>query len=388
MKAIAVYPGRPQSAHLAEVREPQVSDVPDGRGILVQVLRVGVDGTDKEINAAEYGRAPEGEDFLVIGHESLGRVLEVGANVPDTIRPGDYVVATVRRPGTSVYGRIGLQDFTTDDVYHERGINLLHGYLTERYVEEARYVVRLPDSLAEVGVLLEPMTVAQKGVNQAYEIQRRLRVWEPRRAAVLGSGTIGLLAALAMRLRGLEVTCYSLPRAPYLNSALIEALGGRYVSSQETLLGGASADRGPFDLIMDATGFSPLIWEAAEVLGKNGVLVLSSITGGDRKAEINSDRINQSFVLGNKVMVGTVNASPADFRSGVDDLIKAQAVFPGWLDQLLTTPVRGLERYGEMFEHLERGDGIKVYVDVAATSNEDDAARPGPAAARERGGNS
>ncbi|HEX9380145.1 MAG TPA: glucose 1-dehydrogenase [Gaiellaceae bacterium] len=388
MKAIAVYPGRPQSAHLAEVREPRVSDVPDGRGILVQVLRVGVDGTDKEINAAEYGRAPEGEDFLVIGHESLGRVLEVGANVPDTIRPGDYVVATVRRPGTSVYGRIGLQDFTTDDVYYERGINLLHGYLTERYVEDARYIVRLPDSLAEVGVLLEPMTVAQKGVNQAYEIQRRLRVWEPRRAAVLGSGTIGLLAALAMRLRGLEVTCYSLPRAPYLNSALIEALGGRYVSSQETLLGGASADRGPFDLIMDATGFSPLIWEAAEVLGKNGVLVLSSITGGDRKAEINSDRINQSFVLGNKVMVGTVNASPADFRSGVDDLIKAQAVFPGWLDQLLTTPVRGLEHYGEMFEHLERGDGIKVYVDVAATSNEDDAARPGPAAARERGGNS
>ncbi len=388
MKAIAVYPGRPQSAHLAEVREPRVSDVPDGRGILVQVLRVGVDGTDKEINAAEYGRAPEGEDFLVIGHESLGRVLEVGANVPDTIRPGDYVVATVRRPGTSVYGRIGLQDFTTDDVYYERGINLLHGYLTERYVEDARYIVRLPDSLAEVGVLLEPMTVAQKGVNQAYEIQRRLRVWEPRRAAVLGSGTIGLLAALAMRLRGLEVTCYSLPRAPYLNSALIEALGGRYVSSQETLLGGASADRGPFDLIMDATGFSPLIWEAAEVLGKNGVLVLSSITGGDRKAEINSDRINQSFVLGNKVMVGTVNASPADFRSGVDDLIKAQAVFPGWLDQLLTTPVRGLERYGEMFDHLERGDGIKVYVDVAATSNEDDAARPGPAAARERGGNS
>jgi len=388
VKAIAVYPGRPQSAHLAEVREPRVSDVPDGRGILVQVLRVGVDGTDKEINAAEYGRAPEGEDFLVIGHESLGRVLEVGANVPDTIRPGDYVVATVRRPGTSVYGRIGLQDFTTDDVYYERGINLLHGYLTERYVEDARYIVRLPDSLAEVGVLLEPMTVAQKGVNQAYEIQRRLRVWEPRRAAVLGSGTIGLLAALAMRLRGLEVTCYSLPRAPYLNSALIEALGGRYVSSQETLLGGASADRGPFDLIMDATGFSPLIWEAAEVLGKNGVLVLSSITGGDRKAEINSDRINQSFVLGNKVMVGTVNASPADFRSGVDDLIKAQAVFPGWLDQLLTTPVRGLERYGEMFDHLERGDGIKVYVDVAATSNEDDAARPGPAAARERGGNS
>jgi threonine dehydrogenase-like Zn-dependent dehydrogenase len=369
VKAIAVYPGRPNSAHLAEVPEPRVSDVPDGRGILVRVLRVGVDGTDKEINAAEYGQAPEGDDFLVIGHENFGRVLEVGPNVPDTIRPGAYVVATVRRPGTSIYGKIGLQDFTTDDVYYERGINLLHGYLTERYVEDYRYVVPLPASLAEVGVLLEPMTVAQKGVNQAYEIQRRLRVWEPRRAAVLGSGTIGLLAALALRLRGLEVTCYSLPRAPYLNSMLIEALGGRYVSSQAATLTATSADRGPFDLIMDATGYSPLIWEAAELLGKNGVLVLSSITGGDRKAEINSDKINQSFVLGNKVMVGTVNASPADFRSGVDDLIKAEAAYPGWLAQLLTTPVRGLERYREMFEELERGDAIKVYVDLAAARN-------------------
>jgi glucose 1-dehydrogenase len=394
MKAIAVYPGRPDSAHLAHVPEPRLSDVADDRGVLVQVLRVGVDGTDKEINAAEYGQAPEGDDFLVIGHESLGRVLEVGANVPDTIRPGTYVVATVRRPGSSVYGTIGLQDFTTDDVYYERGINLLHGYLTERYVEDARYVVPLPDSLAEVGVLLEPMTVAQKGVNQAYEIQRRLRVWEPRRAAVLGSGTIGLLAALALRLRGLEVTCYSLPRAPDLNSALVEALNGRYISSQEATLAEASGERGPFDLIMDATGFSPLIWEAAELLGKNGVLVLSSITGGDRKVEVNSDKINQSFVLGNKIMVGTVNASPADFRSGVDDLIKAQAVFPGWLEQLLTTPVRGLDGYREMFERLESGAGIKVYVDVAATRNGEQRIRNGGGkqrsapAVHKRGGNS
>lgn len=115
---------------------------------------------------------------------------------------------------------------------------------------------------------------------------------------------------------------------------------------------------------MDATGFSPLVWEAAEVLGKNGVLVLSSITGGDRRAEINSDKINQSFVLGNKVMVGTVNASREDFERGVTDLIRAEAIYPGWLGKLLTTPVQGLDRYQEMIEHLERGEGIKVYVQV------------------------
>ena len=144
MKALAVYPGQPDSLHLEEVPEPKVTDIPGGRGVLVRVLRVGVDGTDKEINAAEYGAAPVGESFLITGHESFGQVVEVGPNVPSSLRPGTFVVATVRRPGTSIYDRIGMQDFTTDEVYFERGINLLHGYLTETYVEDANWVVPLP----------------------------------------------------------------------------------------------------------------------------------------------------------------------------------------------------------------------------------------------------
>ena len=366
MKAIAVHPGKAHSINLRDVPEPRLEDVPDGRGVLVEVLRVGVDGTDKEINEAQYGNAPPGDDYLVIGHENFGRVVEVGPNVPDTIRPGGYVVASVRRPGTSIYGKIGLQDFTTDDVYFERGINLRHGYLTERYVEDYEFVVPLPPTLAEVGVLLEPTTIGEKGIRQAFEIQRRLKVWQPRRAAVLGSGTVGLLVALELRLRGLEVTCWSLPRAPYLNSELIEALGATYVSSADATLEETAAEHGPLDLIVEATGFSPLVFEAAKALGKNGVLVLASVTGGDRKVEVDADVINQGFVLGNKVMVGTVNASPNDFRTGVDDLIKAEAIYPGWLRQLLTHPIRGLENYDEMIRTLtESGDAIKVFVEVA-----------------------
>lgn len=379
MKAIVVYPGKPNSMHLEEVPKPDLSEIPGGRGVLVRVLRVGVDGTDREINEAKYGQAPAGSDFLITGHENFGRVVAVGPNVPSAIAPGAYVVASVRRPGQSIYDQIGLQDMTTDDVYFERGINLRHGYLTEYYVEDAQYVVPLPLTLREVGVLLEPMTISQKGLNQAFEIQRRLKVWRPRRAAVIGAGTVSLLAALALRLRGLEVVAYSRRPAPYRNSDLIAEIGGHYVSSQETTLAEASAQYGPFDIMFEATGFSPLVFEAAEALGKNGVLILSSVTGGDTKVEVSADRINQGFVLGNKVMVGTVNASRADFESGVNDLVKAEALFPGWLRKLLTTEVRGLENYEEMLRHLANKDAIKVYVQVAPESADepDEPGEPG-----------
>jgi threonine dehydrogenase-like Zn-dependent dehydrogenase len=366
MKAIAVYPGKPNSMHLEDVPMPKVTDIPDGQGVLVKVLRVGVDGTDKEINAAEYGNAPQGYDFLITGHENFGQVVEVGPNVPDTIKPGAYVAATVRRPGYSIYDQIGLQDMTTDEVYYERGINRRHGYLTEYYVDDAAYIVSLPDTLRDVGVLLEPLTVAEKGLNQAYEIQRRLRVWQPRRAAVIGAGTIGLFATLAMRLRGLEVTCYSRRLPPYRNSDLLTEIGGRYVSSQQTTPVEASQQYGPFDMIFECSGFSPLVFQAAEALGKNGVLILSSVTGGDTKVEVNADKINQGFVLGNKVIVGTVNASRADFVSGVNDMVKAEALYPGWLEKLLTTRIIGLENYAEMLRHLiEDKEAIKVYLEIA-----------------------
>ena len=365
MKAIAVFPGRPDSVHLAQLPKPRVSDIPGGRGVLVKVLRVGVDGTDKEINAAEYGAAPEGYDFLVTGHESFGRVEAVGENVTE-LRPGDYVVATVRRPGKSLYDLIGTYDMTTDDTYFERGINLRHGYLTEYYVDDPEYIVKVPAGLKQVGVLLEPLTVVEKGITQAYEIQRRLRVWRPRRAAVVGAGTVGLLATLVLRLRGLEVTTFGRTPRPYLNSDLVEALGARYETTVDLPLVEGARKHGPFDLIFEATGFSPIAFEAMLALGKNGVLVLSSVTGGDRKVEIPSDRINLEFVLGNKVMVGTVNANREYFETGVRDMAHSEADYPGWLARLLTHPVKGLENYAELFDKLTHAKGaIKVYMQVA-----------------------
>ena len=364
MKAVAVTPGKPNSVHLATLAKPSISDVANGRGVLVKVLRVGVDGTDREINAAEYGAAPDGDDFLIVGHEGFGQVEAVGPNV-SFLRPGDFVVATVRRPGKSLYDAIGLQDMTTDNEYFERGINLRHGYLTEYYVEDEAFVVKVPKGLKEVGVLLEPMTVAQKGITQAYEIQRRLKVWRPRRAAVMGTGTLGLLAAMVLRLRGLDVTAFGRTAAPYLNADLLTAIGARYVNTAALSITDAASESGPFDLIFEGTGSSAVVFESIQVLGKNGALVLTSITGGNRSIEVPADRINLDFVLGNKVMVGSVNASRENFENGVRDMSQAEAEYPGWLRRLLTHPVRGLEGYRELFDRLQNPNGaIKIFCEV------------------------
>lgn len=365
MKAIAVLPGKPNSMHLREVPKPKVSDIPNGRGVLVKVLRVGVDGTDKEINAAEYGAAPEGYDYLITGHESFGIIEEVGPNVVE-LKPGDYVVATVRRPGHSIYDQIGTYDMTTDDMYYERGINLRHGFLAEYYVDDPEYIVKFPRGLKEVGVLLEPTTVVEKGIAQAYEIQRRLRVWRPRKAAVMGAGTVGLLATLVLRLRGLEVVTLGRTPKPYLNSELIEAIGARYETTVDLPIVESAKKYGPFDIIFEATGASSVVFESMQVLGKNGVLVLSSITGANKMIEVPSDKINLEFVLGNKVTVGTVNANREYFEMGVKDMAHAEAEYRGWLRRLLTHPVKGLENYRELLNQLTTAKGaIKVFCEVA-----------------------
>jgi threonine dehydrogenase-like Zn-dependent dehydrogenase len=368
MKAIAVYPGKPNSVHLCDVPDPNVKDIAGGRGVLVKVLRVGVDGTDKEINAAEYGAAPPGDDYLIMGHESFGRVQEVGPNVGE-FESGDYVAALVRRPGSSFYDQIGAQDLTTDDTYFERGINLRHGFLAEYYVDSADFLIKVPEGLKAVGVLMEPTSIAQKAIRQAYEIQRRLAIWRPQRAAVVGAGSLGLLTSLFLRLRGLKVVTLALSEPPTQNSELLAEIGVTYVSTKQQSLKQASEEFGPFDLIIEGSGFSPLVFEAMEALGKNGVLAMVSVTGGERKIEIPADKINQGFVLGNKVAVGCVNASRVDFERGVQDLAQAELAYPGWLSKLLTHPVKGLENYAELIKTLTEAKGaIKVFCEVAPLS--------------------
>lgn len=355
MKAVAVIPKQKDSVRLVEMDEPKTADVPNGRGVKVKLLRVGGCGTDREINNGEYGTAPDGAEFLVLGHENLGQVIETGENVKD-FAVGDLVVSTVRRPGHSIYDLIGEQDMTTDNEYFERGISRLHGYFAEFYVESADFMVKLPPSLKEVGVLLEPLSIVEKGLVQTYEIQERLKIWKPVRAAVIGTGSVGLLSVMAMRMRGLEVHGFG-KDAPqgYLNAQLCQEIGATYDSTAETSVADAAKKYGMFDIIFECTGYSPIIWDAAQGLAKNGVLILTSVTGGTRTAEIASDKINFEFVLGNKLMFGSVNAGKEHFAEGVRDMAQCQSMFPDWLSKMLTNPIQGIDNFRQMFDLLNNG---------------------------------
>jgi len=365
MKAIAVRPGKPSSVHLRDIPEPKLDSVPNGKGIQIKVLKVGVDATDREINDALYGNSPPGDDYLVLGHECFGIVEAVGPNVR-TIKPGDYVTATVRRPGGSIYDQIGTYDMTSEETYYERGINLLHGYLTERIVDGEEYVVRVPQGLKHLHVLMEPMSCAAKAIQQAFEAQRRMRVWRPTRAFVLGAGQIGLLSTLVLRLKGLDV--YTLARAPgpHLKSEILTGMEATYISTQETPLMELVKKVGKADLIIDATGSSSIAFEAMQALGHNGALVWTSITGGGKKTEVPSDKINIEWVLGNKLLLGSVNANREYFESGIKDLALGEVMYPGVLQKILTNQVNGLDGYAEMMRLLvEDNTALKVFVNVA-----------------------
>lgn len=372
MKAIAVLPGKASTVHLRDIPAPRVTDqphphvcrIPEGRGVLVRVLQIGVDATDREINEALYGNAPPGGEHLVIGHESFGEVVEVGDRVTE-VKPGDLVSCTVRRPGGSLYDQIGRNDLTSEEVYFERGINLCHGFLTECFVDDAEYVVKVPRALKHLGVLAEPASVCAKAIEQAFLAQQRLQVWNPRLAFVLGAGQIGLLATMMLRLRGLEVYTLATSPAPNQKAEIAGAYGASYVSTRQEPMTALAKRVGRPDLIFEATGNAEMCFRAMEVLGINGALIWTSITGGTKAVTVDAEKINLEWVLGNKLLVSSVNGNRRHFEEGIQALSYGEVTFPGVTEKILTHPVEGLENYREMMRLLEEKRALKVFVNVA-----------------------
>jgi threonine dehydrogenase-like Zn-dependent dehydrogenase len=369
MQAVAVIPGQKSSAHLADIPEPTLSQpghrwVRPEHAVKVRVLQVGVDATDSEINQAQYGKAPPGSSCLVLGHEVFGVVLEVAGSVT-SVKPGDYVTCTVRRPGDSMFDRIGRNDVTTDVEYYERGICLIHGFLSACFVDDEEFIVKVPQGLKHIGVLSEPASVCAKAIEQAYLAQRRLQVWEPKLAFVMGAGQIGILTTMMLRLRGLTVYTLARTENPGLKEEMIRAYGATYVSTRREPLAKLAERVGRPDLIIEASTSAEVAFDCMRVLNRNGALVWTSVTGGNVEHKVPVDKINLEWVLGNKLLVGSVNGNRHHFEQGLSALASAEMMFPGVTQRLLTHKIEGIGDPQGIMQQLEDSAALKTYVEVS-----------------------
>lgn len=344
MKAVAVRPAA-RSVELVDHPEPAIGR-PDE--VLLRVLEVGICGTDREIAAFAFGTPPLGADHLVIGHESLTEVLAVGPGVT-ALRPGDLVVPMVRRPCPRADCwpcRAARPDFCRTGDFLEHGIRGAHGFMTERLVEQEAHLAIVPPALRAVAVLIEPLTIAEKGLLQLAAIQSRVPWSCPHadregpghchRALVLGAGPVGLLGAMALRARGFETVVYSLEPDDHPKARLVRAIGARFASAATDGRGALARDLGAVDVLYEAAGASRLALDVLEVLAPNGVAIVTGVPGHHARSDFDTDAFVRRLVLGNQVLLGTVNAGRDAFTEAVRDLGEFDRRWPGPLRDLVT----------------------------------------------------
>jgi glucose 1-dehydrogenase len=329
MKAVAVFPGT-RETKIIERESPRLSE-PDQ--VALRMLDIGICGTDKEICSFAYGTPPPGDDYLIIGHESVAEVTEVGSAV-SRLRVGDLVVPTVRRPCPHPECRAcrsGHQDYCYTGDFSERGIKEAHGYMAEYVVDYERYMNPVPPDLRDIAVLAEPLTIAEKAIAQVSWMMRQRPPWndpgtpgEERgkglSALVLGIGPVGLLGAMTLVTAGFTTYVYSREQPPSPRIDLVAAIGATYVSSQTETFAGLAAQIGNIDLIYEAVGQSHFAMEALRVLGTNGIFVLTGVPGLQAFIEADPARLMRDMVLKNQVLLGTVNAGPEAFASALRNL--------------------------------------------------------------------
>lgn len=330
--AVQVTPGNAHSMKIG--REPFYP--PQQGEIALRVLEVGICGTDAEINRGLYGATPPDKDHLVPGHESIAEVTAVGPGV-DHMRPGDLVVPIVRRPcpeGCSACAR-GRWDMCLTGHYRERGITLLDGMLRERMTDLASFCVPVPPELRQVAVLVEPLSIVEKAIHEAFSIQQRTGI-PARRALVTGAGPIGLLATLALRSRGLDVVVADQRPKDSVKPELARAAGAEYLDDSATPLE-PSAAGASFDLVLEASGYAPLVFRALRLLGPSGAMVLTGVTAGHHTISLDIDAVNQEMVLENQVLIGSVNAAREHYEAAIRDLGAFERDLPGLTARLITS---------------------------------------------------
>ena len=345
---MTVMPGQKGTAGVEEIPDPDIQD----SALLVRGMAIGICGTDREIAEGAYGVPPSGEARLVIGHESLGEVLEAPAGSGFT--QGDLVVGIVRRPDPMPCPACaaGEWDMCRTDGFGERGIVRLHGYGSEHWRVEPAFAVPILPRLGELGVLLEPASVLAKAWDQVDQISRRA-FFLPGRALVTGAGPIGLMACLLGVQRGYEVHVVDLAQAGRKRD-LVEDLGARYHA------GDAADIDVDVDVVIECTGLGSVGHAAAQRLASGGIMCLTGIMNLDPALDVDATTLNRNMVLHNQVLFGTVNAGRRHWEQAAEALAAAD---PRWLAGLITRQVPLTSWTEALDRHPE---DIKVVVDLTA----------------------
>ncbi|HLW82084.1 MAG TPA: glucose 1-dehydrogenase [Candidatus Acidoferrales bacterium] len=365
MKAIAIVPRTPGS-RIVDRPEPSIT-APDE--VKVKVIRVGICGTDRTEVSGGRADAPDGEKELVIGHEMFGQVVGTGASVT-RVKTGDFGVFTVRRGcGQCPSCRMDRADMCQTGNYRERGIHGLDGYQTEFVVDKERYVVQVPAEIEAVGVLMEPLSIVEKAIEEAIRLQI-LRCPEAaispdwivgRRCLVAGLGPVGLLASMVLRLRGADVYGLDVVDCASARPKWLDAIGGNYVDGRQVPADQVEKTIGPMDFILDASGIASLEFNLLDALERNGVYVITGIPDGDHPLQIDGPELIRQLVLDNQVMLGSVNAARGHFQMAVDDLSQAQLRWGAHIAALITNRYPSTQ-FAELVGH-HPPDAIKEVIE-------------------------
>jgi glucose 1-dehydrogenase len=364
MRAVAVTPAT-KNVSIINLPEPEIASPFD---VKLRMLEAGVCGTDKEICSFEYGTPPAGSGQLVIGHESLGEVVEVGSEVR-RVRPGDLVVPMVRRPCVHEICAAccsDRQDFCFTGDFKERGIKEAHGFMAQFVVDHEKYMNPVPKELRNVAVLVEPLTIAEKALTQVWQVQQRLP-WNCsvtpgkaaaycRRAVVLGAGPVGLLGAMALVNYEFDTYVYSREPAPNTKSELLESIGAHYISAEKISPEMLPQQIGNIDLVYEAIGASSLSFEMIKHLGTNGIFIFTGVPGRKGPIEVDTDLVMRNLVLKNQVVFGTVNAGRDSFENSIRDVGIFAKRWPASVQSLVSGRFP-MDAYGDLL--LGRAGGIK-----------------------------
>jgi threonine dehydrogenase-like Zn-dependent dehydrogenase len=340
MQALVVRPGVPHATAVEAMPEPE----PAGTEVLVRPVEVGVCGTDREISEGWFGVAPAGQETLILGHELLGRVERGGHG----FARGDLVTATVRRSCGHCHACAeGAPDACETGDYAEHGITRLHGFAAELAVVPAEHLVAVPEALGRLGVLAEPASICARALRHVGAVGAR-QPWRPGRALVLGAGAIGMLCTCFLRLDGLEVWTAALEPAGSEKARLVEAAGARYAPAAATPPSALAAEVGGFDVVIVAAGSAQLSLDALGLLRRGGVACLLGIDGHDQTVHLHGPVIGVDAILGNRALIGSVNANVVDWHRAVEQLDAARRRWPDALDRFVGLRVP-LDDYASAF---------------------------------------